>query len=251
MEILVLLFFLAVFPANLYSAYGNVLLKNGNEIEGNVVTHKDGSIEVSTGYAIIRFERREIRTVRSKKPSSAQSASSLRNSAAAAAENKNTPILSTKRSRLDSKSEKYDDIICSAAYKHGLDPQLIKAVMRAESCFNEEDISSKGACGLMQLMPETAKLLGVKNIFSPKENVNAGTKFLKAMLYEFDGDLELALAAYNAGPAKVRKYKNVPPYRETRNYIKTVYKNYTNNYRPNRIYTYSDDKGCLNIYNVR
>jgi hypothetical protein len=248
MKIVVFLSLFAIcLPVNLFSDYGTVFLKNGNEIEGNVQKEKNGSLTVSTGYAIIKFERGEVKRVHYGVPAGKPTATLQKSTQSTV-----TPAkVVAKHANIDNKMDKYDDLICSAADKHGLDPQLIKAVMKAESGFNKNDVSNKGACGLMQLMPDTAKLLGVKDIFSPKENVDAGTKFLKDMLYQFDGDLELALAAYNAGPEKVKKYKNVPPYKETKNYIKTVYKNYTNNYRPNRIYTYCDEKGCLNIYNVK
>ena len=150
------------------------------------------------------------------------------------------------------KEEKtYEELIYSAARKHNVDPALVKAVVKAESNFNPKDTSCKGACGLMQLMPDTARLLGVEDIYEPSQNINAGTKYLSTMLYQFNGDLEKALAAYNAGPAVVRKYKTVPPYKETKSYIKTVYRNYQRYRNSDRIYTYTDDKGCLNIYNVK
>ena len=103
----------------------------------------------------------------------------------------------------------------------------------------------------MQLMPQTAKILGVQNIYSPQENIYAGTRYLKDMLSLFGGNLEKALAAYNAGPGAVRKYKQVPPYKETRNYIKNVFRHYENYRQECGIWSFTDEKGSLNIYNVR
>lgn len=118
--------------------------------------------------------------------------------------------------------EFYSPIIQEAAEAFGIDPNLVKAVISQESSGKSAAISSKGASGLMQLMPETAAEMGVSNIFNPKENIFGGTRYLKKMLDEFDGDVSLALAAYNAGPAAVKKYGGIPPYDETKNYVKRV-----------------------------
>lgn len=107
-----------------------------------------------------------------------------------------------------------------------LDPALLKAIAKVESSFNPKAISPKGALGLMQLMPETAELVGVENPFDPLENLKGGALYLKKLLEEF-GDLELALAAYNAGPEKVRTYGGIPPYPETQAYVKDVLYYYT------------------------
>ena len=115
-----------------------------------------------------------------------------------------------------------DYLITSNASRHGVDPLLIYLVMRTESGFNHRAISRVGARGLMQLMPGTARLLGVRNIDDPSENVEAGTRYLKSLLTRF-GDVNLALAAYNAGEGAVIKYGNrVPPYRETINYVQRI-----------------------------
>jgi soluble lytic murein transglycosylase-like protein len=145
----------------------------------------------------------------------------------------------------------YDDLIIDAAKKHNVDPALVKAVMQAESNFNPLDRSLKGACGLMQLMPATARLLGVRNIYNPQENVYAGARYLRAMLDIFNGNIEKALAAYNAGPATVQKYSSVPPYRETREYVRKV-KTYLSRYGKNgKVIDYTDENGILTLYNVK
>ncbi len=103
-----------------------------------------------------------------------------------------------------------------------LDPKLVKAVIQVESGYNHKALSNKGAMGLMQLMPDTASLFNVRNAFDPEENLRAGTRYLRQLLDRFAGRVELALAGYNAGPGAVEKHKGVPPYAETRDYVKQV-----------------------------
>lgn len=117
----------------------------------------------------------------------------------------------------------YDKLIMYHSNLHGVDPSLVKAVVMAESNFNPYAVSSKGAQGLMQLMPDTAKLMKVADPFDPEENISGGTKYLKYLDETFRGNLELMLAAYNAGPSKVIENKmSVPPIEETKTFIKRV-----------------------------
>ena len=115
----------------------------------------------------------------------------------------------------------YDALIERAALRHGVPPALVKAVVKTESNFQRHAVSSKGAQGLMQLMPATAADLGVEDAFSAEENVRGGTRYLRAMIDRY-GDWKHALAAYNAGPGAVDQYGGVPPYRETREYVERV-----------------------------
>ncbi len=116
----------------------------------------------------------------------------------------------------------YAPLFRDAAQMHGVDPRLLVAVAGRESAMNPNAVSPVGACGLMQLMPATARFLGINNIFDPRENVFGAARYLRTLLDTFHGDLDLTLAAYNAGPGAVRRYNGVPPYRETQAYVQNV-----------------------------
>ena len=119
-----------------------------------------------------------------------------------------------------------DEIVETFSNKYGIDGDFIKAIIKQESGFNPKATSKKGAMGLMQLMPETAKSLGVINAYNPWENVEGGVKYLKDLMDRFGNDEKLALAAYNAGPNAVKKYGGIPPYKETQNYVNAIMANY-------------------------
>jgi soluble lytic murein transglycosylase-like protein len=118
--------------------------------------------------------------------------------------------------------EKLKEVIAESARKYDIPEKLLSAVIKVESNFNPRAVSSEGARGLMQLMPATARQLGVKNSFDIQQNVDAGSRYLKDMLDRYDGRIDLALAAYNAGPGAVDRYGGIPPYRETKGYVKKV-----------------------------
>ncbi|MGA3208866.1 MAG: lytic transglycosylase domain-containing protein [Syntrophales bacterium] len=143
-------------------------------------------------------------------------------------------IMREKRILLDSKLgyniSQYDDLINKASEKHKIEPALIKAIIKAESNFNHRAVSRKGARGLMQLMPATASSLQVQDSFHPENNIEGGVKYLRYLLNYFNGNLPLALAAYNAGENAVIRHRGVPPYRETQVYIQRVL-SYLDKYR--------------------
>jgi len=131
---------------------------------------------------------------------------------------------------LAKRAKKYDKFIAKYSSKYDVSPYLIKAVITAESCFNSKAVSPKGAQGLMQLMPPTAKRFGISDSFNSESNIKGGTRYLKFLMKYFDDDMLNVIAAYNAGEGAVNKYKGIPPYKETKNYVfkvATLYKLYS------------------------
>ena len=153
-----------------------------------------------------------------------------------------TGVYRTTRPTVSRRAALYDEVIEQEAAANAIDPNLVRAVIQAESAFNPSARSHKGAMGLMQLMPGTAREYGVLDPYNPIENIRAGVAYLKKLLVRFSDNVELALAAYNAGPAAVERYgTKVPPYRETRNYVAKIQNATgqaaaTTGVSPNRIY---------------
>lgn len=143
----------------------------------------------------------------------------------------------------------YDDLVQSIAQKYRVEHTLIHSIIRAESNYDRFAVSSKGALGLMQLMPSTAIQYGVKNVFDPRENIEGGVRYLKDLIKLYNGKTDLVLAAYNAGQEAVRKFNGIPPYRETRNYISKIMKRfgYDKEYIKGKtvIYKFYDKNGKL------
>ena len=137
-----------------------------------------------------------------------------------------TPDNNIEKISFKNSRENIENLIEKYAQKNNLDPDFIKAVVKQESGFNPDAKSKCGAMGLMQLMPQTAKGLGVVDAFDPEQNIEGGVKYLKSMLNRFNNDPKLALAAYNAGPGAVQKYGDIPPYKETQNYVKNILASY-------------------------
>jgi len=125
----------------------------------------------------------------------------------------------------------YANFISESARAHGVAPELVASVIAVESNFNPNAVSWRSARGLMQLMPETAARFGVTRVFDPRQNIEAGTRYLKELLIRYNYDLALTLAAYNAGPDRVGQYRSVPPYRETRDYVRRVTEKFRKTYR--------------------
>jgi hypothetical protein len=142
-----------------------------------------------------------------------------------------------------------EKLIQEISQRHGVDPELVRAVARAESNFNPRAVSNKGALGIMQLIPETAKRFGVVNVWDPKQNIEGGVKFLKFLIGMFPDNLPYILAAYNAGENAVLKYRGIPPYRETQAYVRKITQVYKGDHflvvssQPERIVSYRKDSG--------
>jgi hypothetical protein len=160
-----------------------------------------------------------------------------------------------------SKSEAYDPIIEKYASNYGIDPSLIRSIIAAESGFNPKAISAKGARGLMQLMPQTAKRLGVNNSFDPEQNIHGGIKHFRSLLNSFNEDIPLSLAAYNAGENLVQRLGRIPSIKETQDYVQSITKRYDKSkseVKPQpqekektpSLFRFLDDSGVLHVTNI-
>lgn len=132
------------------------------------------------------------------------------------------PVAKRRLPKLWTVRTRFDALINTVARRHGVDPALVKAIVQAESAFDPNAVSRAGARGLMQVLPETASRFSIVNLSDPGENLKAGVLYLKHLIDIFDGNVTMAVAAYNAGPNRVRRYRGVPPYTETRNYLTKV-----------------------------
>jgi soluble lytic murein transglycosylase len=137
----------------------------------------------------------------------------------------------------------YEYIIREKSAKYEIEPSIIKALINAESGWNPKAVSNKGAIGLMQLMPSTASEMNINNPYDPEENIEGGTRYLRMMLNRFNGDLDLALAAYNAGPATVEKNRGIPAFTETKKFVKKVLSKSRDSIRP--VYTSTHKDGTV------
>jgi hypothetical protein len=135
-------------------------------------------------------------------------------------------LLAEEKAAFDIASSPYGQLIYDVAVRHAISPQLVAAMIRVESSFNPRAVSRKGACGLMQLLPSTARRFGVrrkKDLFDPKKNLEAGVRYVRWLTQRFGGDMEKILAAYNAGEGAVERFGGIPPYRETQRYVEKVF----------------------------
>jgi hypothetical protein len=162
----------------------------------------------------------------SKSTSCGESVSDVSKLVAIGVSSSNPPVQKVKKKASLSRSALFQPIISRAAAEYQVDPALVRAIIFAESGYNPSAVSNKGAMGLMQLMPGTADAMGVEDCFDPEHNIYGGVRYFRKLCNQFDGDVKLALAAYNAGSRKVREFNGVPPYTATRHYIQKVMRYY-------------------------
>jgi soluble lytic murein transglycosylase-like protein len=229
------------------SDYMKITLKNGGTFYGKVSEEPNGQVMVETADAImISFTRQEIASI----VSAGTTVNPQKNKA-------KSGHLSQDYTYLYAAGNSVNEFIRALAKKYKMDPDLIKAIIKTESDFDRFAVSCKGAKGLMQLMPQTAQECDVFDIYNPYQNIEGGTKYLRSQLNEFNGDIRLALAAYNAGPENVKKYNGVPPFGETRRYIEKVLRFYnyfkkggTDIIHKKSLYTFKDKRGTLIITDI-
>lgn len=219
-----------------------VVLKNGKFLAGQVEIQGQ-EIFLEKGFGTLRFHKNDVLKIYGAK-------TPLKRDERFVQMLRRTRLAQLKPARkIQKRKTLYDPLIEKHAKRQSLEPALVKAVVYAESNFNPHTISSKGAKGLMQLMPSTAQSLGVKSIFDPTQNIAGGSRYLKSMMDTFNGDLGLALAGYNAGPNAVKRHKGIPPYKETRNYVERVTRAYRA-YRPRLPIYWRMEKEGLVLTNV-
>lgn len=234
-----LFLFLILFQAtSLEAQMGKVFFADGNWLKGEIKTYKDSTgkefVTIVMKSGSVTIQKSEIKNIIYHSKKSDPSRNGFKNSPS---KSKRLPI---KLPLL------YDPYIRLASTKYQIDPELIRAVIKQESNFNRKNVSKKGAQGLMQLMPETARKLGVEDSFDPWENINGGTRYLRMMLENFDGDLVKALAAYNAGPNTIKRYGKAPPYQETQQYIRNILRQYRAS-SGTKLFAFEDKNGRLVI----
>jgi len=218
-----------------------VMLNNGNTFYGVLIDKNNDSYIFGVKGGELNFYQGEIKDI-------------IPTGRTVYPRTKKTPVVKGKKKETPRDIVNFDELIVYFAKKNNLEPALIKAVIKAESDFDQYCVSNKGAKGLMQLMPNTAECLGVFDIYSPHQNIEGGTRYLAEQLRNF-GDIKLALAAYNAGPEAVKKYNGIPPFRETKNYVTAVltYWQYFAN-RPISIqkplFIYTDEKGNIFLSDI-
>ena len=211
--------------------YGKLVLINGNVIEGVIECKDKQCYLIRFKDGVMTFDKSEVKKI-------------IYNTQKKVMHN--SPVYRMKSEKTYSP---YHEQISKYAYKYNVSPALVSAVMKAESNYNVKDVSCKGAKGLMQLMPSTAKGLGVDDIFDPEQNVGGGVRYLSYLLDTFGNDFDKSVAAYNAGPNAVKKYEGIPPYKETKGYVKTVKKYYSNYNNFRGIHSFKDEKtGKLYFY---